>query len=776
MVKVRVLMGAKRTRSLGESDEGRSFSIPPGFESLTSFTLKKVENSQEGPSQVASTSTIISTGKLKSSVRDRPWILDDHVDHMEEDPESEADKSSSSRAYLPKGVIQGCYHGHNCEKVVARCRPELARIPSLDEAPVFHPTKEEFEDTLKYVASILPHVKNYGICRIVPPSSWNPPCRIEEEATRYGVDTRIQRISDLQSLFLKKRLEGAHKRTNNRQQKILNMDLKEFGCSNEQFELESGPKFKLKSFKNYAGYFKRQYFAKNSPSIPDIEGEYWRIIENPTEEIEVLHGNSTETSATQSGFPHKTNPRDVTECTQYVESGWNLNNTPKLQGSLLRFESCNSSSVLLPRLSIGMCFSSNPWRIEDHHLYLLSYIHFGAPKIFYGVPGSYRCKFEEAVKKHLPQLSAHPCLLHNLGTQFSPSILTSEGIPVYRCVQNPKEFVLILPGAYHADFNSGFNCYEAVNFAPFDWLPHGQIALEHYCEQGRKTSISHDKLLLEAAKEAIRALGELTMLNKNSFDNLKLRAVCRSNVILRKTLKTRVSTEVRGRKYLCASLESQKMEDDFCATTKRVCAICFYDLYLSAIGCKCSPHEYTCLLHAKQLCACAWSEKYLLIRYGIDELNIMVDVLDEKVSAVLKWAKEKLGLPVSDVAKDASKDGGIVPPFEMVKVPVIFDVGLSGSMSHRLTSRRTSDIQQDQENNLDRRSGSCVGADALNHRSQSKENAHDENNVLLLKISQHTAVGENIETSSIAVRKKHLARESSSTKKNVIILSDDDED
>lgn len=122
-------------------------------------------------------------------------------------------------------------------------------------------------------------------------------------------------------------------------------------------------------------------------------------------------------------------------------------------------------------------------------------------------------------------------------TQFSPSILTSEGIPVYRCVQNPKEFVLILPGAYHAEFDSGFNCYEAVNFSPFDWLPHGQNAVELYREQDRKTSISHDKLLLEAAAEAIRTLGELALRNNNSFDDSKWRTVCRNYGYLTKALK-----------------------------------------------------------------------------------------------------------------------------------------------------------------------------------------------------------------------------------------------
>lgn len=801
-------MGAKRTRLHSASDDWKMFSIPPGFESLTSFTLQKVENNEEacnsvaveneseqGPSQLASTSTIISTGKLKNSVRRRPWILDDNVDHMEEDSECKADKSLPSRAYLPKGVIRGCSTCHNCQKVIARSRPELARLPSLDEAPVFHPTEEEFKDTLKYVATILPHVKQYGVCRIVPPSSWKPPCRIEEEDMRYGVDTHIQRISDFQSGFFEKRLEVAHKKTINRQQKITCMkpdfghrvELKEFGCCNERFEFESGPKFKLKSFKNYAEYFKRQYFIKedqitgsnfnsdamqmlSEPSIPDIEGEYWRIIENPTEEIEVLHGYSTETSASLSGFPLKTNPRDVTACPQYAESGWNLNNTPKLQDSLLHFESCNSSSILLPRLSIGMCFSSNHWRIEEHHLYLLSYIHFGAPKIFYGVPGSYRCQFEEAVKKHLPQLSVHPSLLHNLATQFSPSILTSEGIPVYRCVQNPKEFVLILPGAYHAEFDSGFNCYEAVNFAPFDWLPHGQNAVELYRDQDRKTSISHDKLLLEAAAEAIRALGELALRNKNSFDNSKWKAVCRNYGYLTKALKTRVATEVRTRKYLCAALESRRMEDDSCGTTKRECVTCFYDLYLSAIGCNCSPHKYTCLLHAKQLCACAWSDKYLLIRYETDELNIMVEDLDRRVSAVHKQAKEKLGLPVSNVSKDASKDEGMVT---MKREPVIPDVELSESMSHHLTSKRASEVQQYRKVNVlfEPSVGPSSTTNNLNHRSQFKGNIHDENKVMLPKVSEHTAVG----ASSSTILKKPLAQGSSSTVGNVIILSDDED-
>lgn len=124
-------------------------------------------------------------------------------------------------------------------------------------------------------------------------------------------------------------------------------------------------------------------------------------------------------------------------------------------------------------------------------------------------------------------------------TQLSPSILKSDGVPVYRCCQHPGEFVLTFPRAYHSGFNCGFNCAEAVNVAPVDWLPHGQIAIELYQEQGRKTSISHDKLLLGAAREAVRAHWELNLLKKNTSDNLRWKNVCGKDGILAKVLKVR---------------------------------------------------------------------------------------------------------------------------------------------------------------------------------------------------------------------------------------------
>lgn len=101
---------------------------------------------------------------------------------------------------------------------------------------------------------------------------------------------------------------------------------------------------------------------------------------------------------------------------------------------------------------------------------------------------------------------------------------------------------MTFPRAYHSGFNSGFNCAEAVNVAPVDWLPHGQIAVELYREQGRRTTISHDKLLLGAAREAVRAHWELNLQKRNTLDNLRWNNVCGKDGVLARAFKVNPSS------------------------------------------------------------------------------------------------------------------------------------------------------------------------------------------------------------------------------------------
>lgn len=75
----------------------------------------------------------------------------------------------------------------------------------------------------------------------------------------------------------------------------------------------------------------------------------------------VIYGADLETGTFGSGFP-KLCPEmksDVED--KYAQSGWNLNNLPRLQGSVLSFEGGDISGVLVPWLYVGMCFSSFCW-------------------------------------------------------------------------------------------------------------------------------------------------------------------------------------------------------------------------------------------------------------------------------------------------------------------------------------------------------------------------------------------------------------------------------
>ncbi|OEL13556.1 Lysine-specific demethylase JMJ703 [Dichanthelium oligosanthes] len=602
----------------------------------------------------------------RKSLRNRPPIDYSRFDLVaDEDSDAEvAEKGVSSarhRQQFPKGVLRGCPECANCQKVIARWNPSGARRPVLDEAPVYYPTEEEFQDTLKYIESIRPMAEPYGICRIVPPASWKPPCLLKEkniwECSKFS--TRVQKVDKLQNRkSSKKSRRGGmmKKRRKLLETEEINHNQIAMQLNQERFGFEPGPEFTLQMFQKYADDFSDQYFMKDKcrdspPSVEDIEGEYWRIVERPTEEIEVIYGADLETGTFGSGFP-KLSPEmksDVED--KYAQSGWNLNNLPRLQGSVLSFEGGDISGVLVPWVYVGMCFSSFCWHVEDHHLYSLNYMHWGAPKMWYGVPGKDAVNLEEAMRKYLPDLfEEQPDLLHNLVTQFSPSLLKSEGVPVYRCVQHEGEFVLTFPRAYHAGFNCGFNCAEAVNVAPIDWLPIGQNAVELYREQARKITISHDKLLLGAAREAIRAQWDILFLKRNSADNLRWKSICGPDSTICKSLKARIETELAQRKNICTPSQSRKMDAEF-DSTDRECALCYYDLHLSASGCPCSPEKYACLLHAKQLCSCDWDKRFFLFRYDVNELNILADALGGKLSAIHRWGVSDLGLSLSSCVK-----------------------------------------------------------------------------------------------------------------------------
>ena len=52
-------------------------------------------------------------------------------------------------------------------------------------------------------------------------------------------------------------------------------------------------------------------------------------------------------------------------------------------------------------------------KVEEHHLYSLSYMHLGEPKVWYGIPGRFAANFETIWKKYLPDLHAGQPDMHD---------------------------------------------------------------------------------------------------------------------------------------------------------------------------------------------------------------------------------------------------------------------------------------------------------------------------------------------------------------------------
>lgn len=179
---------------------------------------------------------------------------------------------------------------------------------------------QEFKDTLKYIASIRLKAENFGICRIVPPPSWRPPCLLKEKSMweNSKFKTHVQQVDKLKNLctvrnlsstdenMTVKRREVSFQGTVHKSSDGCNAYDNGVPCSEDSFVSESGPEFTLQDFKNYAHYFKSQYFCgedngsdskvrltvkekRREPSVGNVEGEYWRIIQNPSEEIEVCY-------------------------------------------------------------------------------------------------------------------------------------------------------------------------------------------------------------------------------------------------------------------------------------------------------------------------------------------------------------------------------------------------------------------------------------------------------------------------------------------------------
>jgi histone demethylase JARID1 len=508
----------------------------------------------------------------------------------------------------------------------------------IPEAPVFRPSAEEFRDPLRYVASIRKEAEAFGICKIVPPVGWKVDCAVDWSSQKKFA-TKRQRLHELG--------EG-----------------QPFG---------DGRNYTLEEYQRMA----KAFYERRCAKYPDLKGDallkrleadYWDIVDRDKEQVAVEYGNDIDINEYWSGFPRGVQdadelstqnlPQELSDKDYVAKSGWNLNNTARWPGSLLRRHDAPLPGVTQPWLYLGMLFATFPWHNEDNYLESINYHHAGAPKQWYGIPGTQASTFEDVVRRfHKQRLLEVPDLLHRINLQISPAKLAALDVPVHRVLQRPGEFVVTFPQAFHGGFSYGFNCGEAVNFATPDWVSHARLANERYRRVGRLAVVSHDRLMF-----TLRANEERDALDDSNRRILReeLRRLVVEDMKLRDAA---YASGVRDISKLCTP-PANKTECINAAACdyddKRICVACQHTCFLSAVGCECSRTDIVCLRHVAYACSCPSSMKYMIEWEGRPQLEaLLVELNNELGPLPKKGAKRHLDVPGG---AQVAEDRGLEPP------------------------------------------------------------------------------------------------------------------
>eukprot|EP00066_Takifugu_rubripes_P023147 XP_011612413.1 PREDICTED: lysine-specific demethylase 5B [Takifugu rubripes] len=387
---------------------------------------------------------------------------------------------------------------------------------------------------------------------------------------------------------------------------------------------QAGRSYTLQTFGDMADSFKSDYFNMPVHMVPTelVEKEFWRLVSTIDEDVTVEYGADIASKEFGSGFPVKNSHFQVApEDEHYLTSGWNLNNMPVLDGSVLTYITADICGMKLPWLYVGMCFSAFCWHIEDHWSYSINYLHWGEPKTWYGAPAYAAEQLESVMRNLAPELfESQPDLLHQLVTIMNPNTLMNNGVPIYRTNQCAGEFVITFPRAYHSGFNQGFNFAEAVNFCTMDWIPVGRSCVSHYRELSRYCVFSHDEMVCNMASKA------------NTMD-VDLAAVVQKEmtVIVEQEDKLKEMIKKMG------VVQSRQVDSEALPDEEQQCCKCRTTCFLSGISCACTPRKMACLYHSQHLCSCPHGNLTLNYKFTLDELYSMKASVTQRAESYKIW-------------------------------------------------------------------------------------------------------------------------------------------
>ncbi|KAJ9103926.1 hypothetical protein QFC21_002389 [Naganishia friedmannii] len=368
------------------------------------------------------------------------------------------------------------------------------------------------------------------------------------------------------------------------------------GTGND-YGFDVGQEHSIHTFQERARAFKHEYFKSHRPKIvrppnletcedfgdikideTEVETEFWRLVENEYETVEVEYGADVHSITHGSAAPtletHPTNP--------WASDPWNLNNLPILPQSLLRYIRSDISGMTVPWAYI---------------------VYWGSTKTWYGIPGVHAEKFEETIMKEAPELfEQQPGLLYQLVTMMNPGRLQTMGVDVFAVDQRPNEFL---------NFN------EAVNFALPDWLSFGKECVARYQLHCKPPVFSHEELLMT-----------ISQFSKS----------IETAIWLDQALKETIDTEIAKRDALRANAPhlGEIIDNDDKLEEQYTCCVCKAFCYLSQVTCSCTSNV-TCLDHASSVCKCPLSTRILRKRASEEYLQQLQATIHERAMIPSDW-------------------------------------------------------------------------------------------------------------------------------------------
>ncbi|XP_022944767.1 lysine-specific demethylase JMJ706-like [Cucurbita moschata] len=470
----------------------------------------------------------------------------------------------------------------------------------LSECPVFRPSRQDFEDPFAYLNKISPKASNYGICKIVCPLNDIVPASLvlKREVQNFKFQPSVQPLKYATWTTMEDKI-SYYKR---------------------------GRQYKYEEFENMAN----QVFVENYSSLACLsckmfEREFWQEMAWGIHDS-VEYGVDVEGSA-------------FSKSDELGQSKWNLKKLPRLSESILRHLEEEIPGITHPMLYIGMVCSTFAWHVEDHYLYSINYLHSGAPKTWYAVPGSQANDFEKVAYDEvylddvLPSYDVDGAaqVLAEKTTMLPPSLFMKHDVSVFKAVQMPGEFVITFPRAYHAGFSHGFNCAEAVNFAAGEWFPYGLIAAKRYSFLERRPLIPFEELL---CKEAIHICQEM-MASPGDFvactSHYAIMASCITHVAYYRASRRKLEKRVSGFNQCTSSIGTVQ------------CGFCTRDRYLAFLMChRCNTYP-TCIFHGISTnCTVCGITRSLFLSEAIRYVEAAADYFENRKSMLSSYLIETM--------------------------------------------------------------------------------------------------------------------------------------